>query len=139
MTAVREPQVGVVNQAAAPAALRLSGTVHGQPVSIAVDTVPQVLAEIGRWTAIDPRATGSWGLSGDYSDPVTLIARRQPGSCAESRRVAHLFELVPGIPQGLCLTSRCGEAIPIVRLEWLTPGRGMPCEACLHSASHAGH
>lgn len=139
MIAVTERCAVGTGSVAVSAALLLSGTVNGRPVRVGVNTVPEILIEIERWIAQDQQATGTWCLSSDYSNPVTLIARRQAGLCAESRRVAHLFRLEPGVAQGFTLTARCGEVVTLVEVEWLSPGTGMPCEACLSAAARDLH
>jgi hypothetical protein len=113
----------------------VTGTHRGRAQSVTVPDVPGVLAVIGRWTADDPAATGSWALRGDYSAPVSLVARLRPGLIGERGRVAHVFSLVPGVPQRCTLTTCCGAQLSILQLEWLELGQGMPCEPCLHTAA----
>jgi hypothetical protein len=109
------------------------GTVHGQTRTVAVGTPAEALAEIVRWCVADPDASGKWLLSPSSPDPVTVIARRRRGLVSESRRVSHLFQLLPGVSQGFHLIAHCGSPIPITELEWLDlHGRsGMPCMGCL--------
>jgi hypothetical protein len=107
------------------------GTLHGRKTTITVAGPAEVIAEIGRWAAEDPDATGVWGIPTDYSEPVTLLARGKPGQVRESARVAHALPLSPGVPLGMALTARCGERYAITELEWLPLGAGMPCENCL--------
>ena len=113
----------------------VSGTVHGQSVVTAVASPAEVLDGILRWCDEDPDATGYWRLRSDYSDPVTIIARLKLGLVRETRRMAHLFRLLPGVPQGDKLTARCGDTLPIAGMEWLSVGAGMPCESCLGALS----
>lgn len=112
----------------------VGGTLHGRTVTVAVSSPAEVIAEIAGWVAADPSATGFWGLAEDYSDPVTLVARDRPGLVPEGDRVAHVFPLVPGVRQGMVLTSSCGAEYLITDLEWLPLGAGMPCEGCLRLA-----
>lgn len=109
----------------------VSGTVCGQAVAKAVGSPADVLDEVIRWCDRDPGATGNWQVSSDYSGPVTVIARLKAGLIRETRRIVHLFRLLPGVPLGHTLTARCGETLPIADTEWLAVGRGMPCESCL--------
>jgi hypothetical protein len=113
----------------------VSGTVRGQSVVKAVRSPAEVLDEIVRWCEEDPQATGNWRLRHDYSEPITIIARFRRGLVRETRRIAHLFRVAPGIPLGHALTAHCGETLPLVDTEWLTVGAGMPCESCLSLAS----
>lgn len=107
------------------------GTVHGRSLTVAVASPAEVLGEMSRWGGADPDATGTWQLRSDYSSPVTAVARFKPGRVRETRRVAHLFYLLPGAPQGFVLTAHCGETLAITDMEWLPFGGGMPCEDCL--------
>jgi hypothetical protein len=109
------------------------GTLHGQARTVAVGGPAEALAEIVRWCVADPDASGRWLLNPSSPEPVTLIARRKRGLIGESRRVSHLFELSPGVPQGLKLAAHCGSPVPITELEWLDLDgrRGMPCVGCL--------
>jgi hypothetical protein len=109
----------------------VSGTVHGRSVGIAVASPAEVLDEMSRWAGEDPDATGNWQLRSDYSSAVTAVARFKPGLVGETRRVAHLFYLLPGVPQGFVLTAHCGEALTITDVQWLPFGGGLPCEDCL--------
>jgi hypothetical protein len=108
----------------------VTGTVHGRSVAVAVANPAEVLDEMSRWGGEDPDATGNWQLRSDYSSPVTAVARFKPGRVGETRRMAHLFCLLPGVPQGFVLTAHCGETLAITDMEWL-PFGGMPCEVCL--------
>lgn len=119
----------------ADAMFMVVGTVHGRARTVAVGTPEEALAEIIRWCVADPIASGKWLLSPSSPEPVTVVARRRRGLVGESRRVSHLFQLLPGIPQGFHLTAHCGAPIPITELEWLDlHGRsGMPCMGCLQS------
>jgi hypothetical protein len=112
----------------------VTGILHGRAQRVAVSSLPDVLALIGRWTAEDPDATGAWALNEDYSAPVNLVARVRAGLIGERGRVAHVFSLVPGVSQGCRLTTCCGEQLSILDLEWLSLGEGMPCECCLRAA-----
>ncbi|GDY32069.1 hypothetical protein [Gandjariella thermophila] len=118
-----------------PAPFLVSGTVCGRSVAKAVHSPADVLEEILHWCDRDPNATGNWQVSSDYSEPITLIARLKAGLARETRRIVHLFRLLPGVPLGHTLTARCGEALPIADTEWLAVGTGMPCESCLGLAA----
>jgi len=113
----------------------VSGKVHGRETTVAVAAPDEVLDQIVQWCDEDPRATGGWRLSNAYSTPVTTVARVKSGLMKEARRVAHLFQLLPGVWQGLELTAGCGERMPITDAEWLPLGMGMPCESCLSAAT----
>jgi hypothetical protein len=109
------------------------GTLHGRSRTVAVGSPAEALAEIVRWCVADPHACGRWMLNPSAPGPVTLIARRKRGLIGESRRVSHVFEVWPGIPQGLELSAHCESPVPITELEWLDLNgrRGMPCVGCL--------
>ena len=111
------------------------GRVNGRSRTVAVGSPAEGLAEIVRWCDVDPDASGRWLLSPTAAEPVTLIARRRFGLVGESRRVSHLFELLPGVPQGFRLEARCGSPLPITELEWLDlhGHAGMPCMGCLRA------
>jgi hypothetical protein len=113
----------------------VSGTVCGQPVAKAVGSPADVLEEIVNWCDRDPDATGNWQVNSDYSEPVTIIARLKAGLVRETRRIVHMFRLLPGVPLGHALTARCGETLSIADTEWLSAGTGMPCESCLGMAA----
>ena len=135
MTAAAERLIDSHRQQQAVAPFLVSGTVRGQSVVKAVRSPAEVLDEIVRWFDEDPHATGSWRLRHDYSEPVTIVARFRSGLVRETRRIAHLFRLMPGVPLGGTLTAQCGETLAIADTEWLAVGAGMPCESCLGLAS----
>lgn len=126
---------GLVSTHCTDAPFLVSGTVHGESVTVAVTGPADVLDQIVRWCAEDPGAQGHWKLNGDYSEPVTTIARTRQGVVREARRVAHLFRLRPGVRQGFTLTAGCGETISMTDAEWLNVGSGMPCEHCLSAVA----
>jgi hypothetical protein len=93
--------------------------------------LPDVLAQIALWTGDDPDAVGCWGLRDDYSEPLMVPVRRTAGSTNEGGRAAHVVRLLPGAPHGGVLTAVCGERLPLVGVDALPLGDGMPCERCL--------
>jgi hypothetical protein len=109
----------------------VAGTIHGRRVEALVSGVPDVLAQIAQWTQDDPDAIGCWGLRDDYSEPLILPVRRTPGSVREGARAAHLVRLLPGESIGGVLTAVCGERLPLMDVDALPLGIGMPCEGCL--------
>jgi hypothetical protein len=109
----------------------VSGIVHGHRMEALVSGLSEVLAQIATWTGVDPDAVGSWSLRDDYSEPLMLPVRRRAGSVNESRRSAHVVRLVPGAANGGVLTAVCGERLPLVGVDALPLGEGMPCERCL--------
>jgi hypothetical protein len=126
--------------------LRVVGTVHDRRVEALVSGLSDVLAQIARWTRDDPDAIGSWGLRDDYSEPLMIPVRRKAGSAGEggldrigadgsargeSGRVAHVVRLIPGEPHGGMVTAVCGERLPLLGIDALRLGVGMPCERCL--------
>jgi hypothetical protein len=116
--------------------LSVVGTVQGCRKEALVSGLSDVLAQIARWTMDDPDAVGCWGLRDDYSEPLMIPVRRRAGSAVEgcpgqSRRVAHVVRLVPGEPHGGVVTAVCGERLPLVGIDALRLGIGMPCERCL--------
>ena len=86
--------------------------------------VPEDAETVGVGTHVLP-------LTSDYSDPVVLLGRLKPGLIRETRRVVHVFLLVPEARQATMLTSRCGERLPVTDLQWLPGLSGMPCEHCV--------
>lgn len=115
--------------------LVVSGTVHGRPVQVWVSGLPDVVAQIAAWTRDDPDALGSWGLREDYSEPLMIPVRRAPGVVEESKRAAHMVRLLPGEAVGAMLVTLCGARLPLVGVEVLPLGAGMPCERCLRDAA----
>jgi hypothetical protein len=74
----------------------------------------------------------------DYSDRAILLGRIKSGLVLESRRVVHVFELTPDLPNATTLTSSCGENLLVEDLQWLPRLAGMPCEECVvHSVRNA--
>lgn len=111
--------------------LVVAGTVHGRPLSVLVGGLSDVVAQIGAWTLDDPDALGSWGLRDDYSEPLMIPVRQRPGSMDERRRAAHVVRLAPGERLGAGLLALCGEPLPLVGVDVVSLGTGMPCEHCL--------
>jgi hypothetical protein len=110
----------------------VAGTIHGRRVEALVSGLPDVLAQIASWTRDDPDAVGCWGLRDDYSEPLMMPIRRTAGSVrGETARAAHLVRLLPGEPNGGVLTAVCGQRLPVVGVDALPLGDGMPCERCL--------
>jgi hypothetical protein len=100
-------------------------------VEALVSGLADVLAQIALWTQDDPDAVGSWCLRDDYSEPLMIPVRRAAGSVGEGGRAAHLVRLLPGEPNGAVLTAVCGQRLPLVGVDALPLGQGMPCERCL--------
>jgi hypothetical protein len=90
-----------------------------------------VLERIADWTADDPDASGSWGLRDDYSEPLIIPVRRAAGAVREGARATHVVRLLPGVAHGATLVAMCGERLPLVGVDVLALGDGMPCEWCL--------
>jgi len=67
----------------------------------------------------------------DYSNSAILLGRIKAGMALESRRVVHVFELSPDLPNATTLTSCCGENLLVDDLQWLPRLAGMPCEECV--------
>jgi hypothetical protein len=109
----------------------VAGTIHGRRVEVLVSGLPDVLAQIAQWTQDDPDAIGCWGLRDDYSEPLMLPVRRTADSVRESARAAHLVRLLPGEPIGGVLVAVCGARLPVMEVDALPLGIGMPCEGCL--------
>lgn len=122
---------GSVRPACADAPLTVQGTVHGHPVEVLVTGLPEVVAQISHWVRDDPDAVGCWGLRADYSESVLIPVRRKVGSVRESRRAAHMVRLLPGQAHGGELMAMCGERLPLLGVDVLPLGVGMPCERCL--------
>jgi hypothetical protein len=92
-------------------------------------------------TVRDSRAVATFPPSvRDYSDRAILLGRIKSGLALESRRVVHVFELTPDLPDAATtLTSSCGENLLVEDLQWLPRLAGMPCEECVvHSVRNAG-
>jgi hypothetical protein len=96
-----------------------------------VSGIPEVIAQIGQWVRDDPAAVGCWGLRQDYSGELIVPVRRVAGSASERRRVAHVLRLVPGRALGGVVAVTCGERLPLLDIEVLELGAGMPCGGCL--------
>lgn len=109
----------------------VSGTLLGNSLCLPAADLDEIVAHIDRWTRIDENSTGHWRLHEDYSEPVTMIVRLRDGLGCGSHRISHLVRLRPGQPQGIQLTTGCGEQMTIVEAEVLAMGVGMPCERCL--------
>jgi hypothetical protein len=116
------------------APLAVTGTVLGRQVAAFVLAIPDVIAQIGQWVRDDPNAVGCWGLREDYSGGLVIPVRRSAGSVAERRRAAHVLRLVPGQAHGGVVAAVCGERLPLLDLEVLELGAGMPCGRCLVSS-----
>ncbi|HEX5114934.1 MAG TPA: hypothetical protein VFW65_07030 [Pseudonocardiaceae bacterium] len=111
--------------------LAVSGTVLGRQVAALATAIPDVIAQIGQWVRDDPTAVGYWGLREDYSGELVMPVRRALGSVAERRRAVHVLRLVPGQAHGGVVAAVCGERLPLLDLETLELGAGMPCGRCL--------
>lgn len=111
--------------------LAVSGTVDGRQVAALVVGIPDVIAQIGQWVRDDPSAVGCWGLRQDYSGELIIPVRRSAGSVSERRRAAHVLRLRPGQAHGGFVAVVCGERLPLLDLEVLQLGAGMPCGRCL--------
>jgi hypothetical protein len=129
---------GMTRPTCAQAPLVVRGTVHGGSLEVLVTGLPEVLAQIGRWAMADPDAVGCWGLRHDYSESVVIPVRQRPGAVAESRRTAHVVRLSPGESHGGTLVAACGERLPLLAVDVLPLGVGMPCQACLLRTIMAG-
>ncbi|MFL6122933.1 hypothetical protein [Actinophytocola sp.] len=62
---------------------------------------------------------------------MVLLGRLKPGTALESRRVVHVFPLLPDAQALAVLTPLCGERLPVEDMQWLPGMTGMPCEPCL--------
>ena len=113
------------------APLAVSGTVLGRQVAALVAGIPDVVTQIGQWVRDDPAAVGCWGLRRDYSGELVIPVRRSAGSVAERLRTAHVLRLRPGQAHGGLVAVVCGERLPLLDLEVLQLGAGMPCCLCL--------
>lgn len=111
--------------------LTVSGTVLGRRMAARVAGIPDVIAQIGQWVRDDPAAVGCWGLRQDYSGELVILVRRSVGSVAERRRAAHVLRLLPGQALGGIVAAVCGERLPLLALDVLELGAGMPCGGCL--------
>ncbi|RSN63040.1 hypothetical protein DMH01_10520 [Amycolatopsis sp. WAC 04182] len=60
-----------------------------------------------------------------------LFARPRPGSMGESRRLVHLFGVLPEGVQPERMAALCGEEFGPGVLQLLEAPCGMPCFACL--------
>ncbi|GAB3444629.1 hypothetical protein GCM10027436_33140 [Actinophytocola sediminis] len=67
----------------------------------------------------------------DYSEQALLLGRLKSGAALESRRVIHLFPLVPGVEHNPVVAARCGAKLPADDMQWLPRFAGMPCEPCI--------
>lgn len=113
----------------------VSGKVHGRSLSVLVNGLADVVAQIADWTSDDPDASGSWGLRDDYSESLMIPVRQPVGAERERRRAAHMVALVPGKRLGSSLLALCGEVLPLVGIDVVALGTGMPCEECLTMAA----
>jgi hypothetical protein len=111
--------------------LVVAGTVHGSAVQALVAGLPDVLAQIAVWTADDPEAVGSWGLRGDYSEPLIMPVLLRDETAGEAQQAVHLVRLQPGDRHGRTLTAMCGQLLPLVSVTAMEVGVGMPCQPCL--------
>lgn len=107
------------------------GRVNGTEELASASGPAEVLELMLDWLRADRDAAAGWGLRGDWPDAVTLIGRPARGLVGESRRSAHLFQLVPGDVLHGSITARCGAELGLHEIEWLRLGAGMPCERCL--------
>jgi hypothetical protein len=122
----RSPRPGCLD-----APLAVSGTVLGRRVAALVTGIPDVITQIGRWVRDDPGAVGCWGLREDYSGELLVPVRRTAGSATERRRAAHVLRLLPGQAHGGVVAAVCGERLPLLDVDVLELGAGMPCGRCL--------
>lgn len=113
------------------APLVVSGLIHGHASVVMVAGLSDVVARIAHWIRDDPDASGSWGLRADYSEPLIIPVRRAVGAVNEGARAAHVVRLLPGEAHGGTLAAVCGERLPLVGVDVLPLGNGMPCERCL--------
>lgn len=70
----------------------------------------------------------------DYSEEAMLLGRLKSGTAPESRRVIHVFLLVPDLQHHPVVAARCGARLPACDMQWLPRFAGMPCEQCIMTA-----
>ncbi|QWF81280.1 hypothetical protein [Amycolatopsis sp. CA-230715] len=137
-TAVR-PAAGCASRPlardAAPAPFMVVGLVNGHEVAAAVPSPAAAVRRLLDWLTLDDDASAVWYLREDWPEPVTVVARMVSGAVGETRRTAHLFQLLPGDVQCGPMIARCGTELCPSEVEWLRLGAGMPCEQCLAAAS----
>lgn len=109
----------------------VQGTVTGRHLEVAVNCPAEVLEVVAAWSLTDDHAVASWKLRDDHPEPLVVVARQTKGLIRETQRVAHVFEVQPGVALGASLTADCGQTLSLVDAEWLAAGSGMPCEGCL--------
>jgi hypothetical protein len=91
------------------------------------------IAEPGAGTArTAPVTTHPKGC--DYSEDAILLGRLKSGAAPESRRVVHVFQLVPELLHNAFVAARCGARLASCDLQWLPRFAGMPCEHCVMTA-----
>lgn len=77
---------------------------------------------------------GAWGVSWDWPEPISLVARYQRGLVGETMRVAHIVPMRPGEWHGHSITAWCRRVLAMADLEFLDPGQGMSCVECMRRA-----
>lgn len=108
---------------------------RGSPVRVlAVATPEQARRVVDRLVTRPEIDEVCWMPHPALGAPVRLLGRYRadiPG-IGDTRRVAHLFLLVPGAPisAGQPMTARCGEPIRSDQLDIVAPGKAMPCYRC---------
>lgn len=108
---------------------------RGSPVrELAVDAPERAWRMVDRLAARPEITEVCWMVRPGLGGPVRLCGRYRadiPG-IGETRRVAHVFLLVPGEPirSDEPMTARCGEPIRSDQLDIVGPGTGMPCYRC---------
>lgn len=108
---------------------------RGSPVRVlAVATPEQARRVVDRLVTRPEIDEVCWMPHPALGAPVRLLGRYRadiPG-IGDTRRVAHLFLLLPGAPisAGQPMTARCGEPIRSDQLDIVAPGKAMPCYRC---------
>lgn len=82
-----------------------------------------------------PDTVGAWQLHPAWPTAVTTVVRLRSGLVGESRRSAHLVDLVPGVWQSAVLTARCDQGLFLPDVEFLRGIGGMPCPRCVRAVA----
>ncbi|MDQ2790952.1 MAG: hypothetical protein M3Y73_15050 [Actinomycetota bacterium] len=76
------------------------------------------------------RGESGAGAAAVMADPAVMLVRYRAGLTGQTARTVHLVSLRDGCEAGVVGTL-CGSLMSLEVIETVTPGRGMPCSACV--------
>jgi hypothetical protein len=100
------------------------------PVDVGTRRSDWSIADPGMGLTRAPQVT-THSPARDYSEQTLLLGRLKSGTCRESQRVVHVFELAPDLRESPVVAARCGAKLLAGDLQWLPRFSGMPCERCV--------